>query len=152
MKKLLSMLLCLAVLLGVGAVAASALTREEAEEFAAKFNQVIAPFERKFEDRVLGLSEQGEKMLAYEIDEKTKDAKNAWMAEQAKFEPDFDAVLRTWKAYQSVRLDTIQAALTIKVPNEAWKMLGANVFQETMKYTWSWILRYVLFGWAWLPY
>ena len=152
MKKLLSIVLAMAMLVGFGALAARAVTEAEAEQFAVDFSMMIAGWETKVVGRILQLDARGKQLLDYEITEKTKAAKQAWQAELLKAEPDFGAVLNAWKKYQAVRLETTQFALTIKVPSGAWKMLGESAFKQTLKYLWSCALRYLLFGWAWMPY
>jgi len=152
MKKLLSVFLCMAVLLGMGTMAVSAITEEEAEAFEVELAVALVEFNEKLADRTNGLSDIGKSALAYELDAKTKDAEEAWKNELRKWPADYDAVLKAWKAYQIVRLETIQFALTLKVPTKAWNLLGESVAKQTARYVWSWILRYVFFGWAWFPY
>jgi len=147
MKKVLSILLAAAMLVGFGAIAASAAMSEaEYVEAMGSILTLFHAYEAKFAGTGVYDSEKGIKAF-----QEYSDYMGA--AEEAVIEDsDYDAALVAYKKGYAVLTAYLQNEYTVKAPAELVNALGESTFLFTLQYVWSLVKRYVLFGWAgWMP-
>jgi len=123
---------------------------EATEKIATEFQKFMQKFQDKWGDTELSDEQEAALSAKYEaMMVKSREAGKDVAANIAELK--FDDALKGGRKAMLIQAEFYQYEGTVMMHADLIKALGGSSFVEFFKFLWSCIVRYIAFGWLWMP-